>query len=335
MSSTRGYHSYRGRASRGKIALGVLLVLVILVAFGVIWTQRYVVFDESGHAHLELPWQQEETKQQEKEKDPPLDLTIETPKPKTVRGLGLAGNQMPAELPVTDPELNAVILTGKNPDGAVLFPSPTAGTTEGFTKETVNALRERCPQVAVRLTACLDPAAAKADLAGKALVRKDTGRMFYDSKNRNWLDLGKPAARTYLCSLAKELAEMGVDEILLSELGYPGSGRLTRIAYDEAEKAAQVRLFLTELKETLKPYEVKLSLELPAEVLTTGRDSARGLLLSDAAGLADRIYAVAAPEQAAPFTAAVQAVRKETEFVPILADAAQVQGLENFLILPG
>ncbi len=125
------------------------------------------------------------------------------------------------------------------------YEEPTAGTTEGFTKETLNALRERCPQVAVRLTACLDPAAAKADLAGKALVRKDTGRMFYDSQNRNWLDLGKPAARTYLCSLAKELAEMGVDEILLSELGYPGSGRLNRIAYDEAAakgKRQEVRL---------------------------------------------------------------------------------------------
>ena len=159
MSFTRGYRSYRGRPPRWKIALGVLLVLVILAAFGVIWTQRYVVFDESGHAHLELPWQQEKPKGPQEE--PPLDLTIESSKPKTVRGLLLPGNQMPVELPVTEPELNALFLTGKDPAGAVLFPSHTAGTTEGFTKETLQTLEERCPQTAVRLTVCLDPAAGK------------------------------------------------------------------------------------------------------------------------------------------------------------------------------
>ena len=34
MGGTKGYRSYRGRTSKGKIALAVLLVLIILAAVG-------------------------------------------------------------------------------------------------------------------------------------------------------------------------------------------------------------------------------------------------------------------------------------------------------------
>ena len=43
MGYSRGYHSYRGRRSKGKIALAVLLVLVILAAAAVMFLQQNIV----------------------------------------------------------------------------------------------------------------------------------------------------------------------------------------------------------------------------------------------------------------------------------------------------
>ena len=48
MGGTKGYRSYRGRTSKGKIALAVLLVLIILAAVGFLWLQEYIVYDRDG-----------------------------------------------------------------------------------------------------------------------------------------------------------------------------------------------------------------------------------------------------------------------------------------------
>ena len=40
MGGTKGYRSYRGRTCKGKIALAVLLVLIILAAVGFLWLQE-------------------------------------------------------------------------------------------------------------------------------------------------------------------------------------------------------------------------------------------------------------------------------------------------------
>ena len=43
MGGTKGYRSYRGRTSKGKIALAVLLVLIILAAVGFIGVVTFVL----------------------------------------------------------------------------------------------------------------------------------------------------------------------------------------------------------------------------------------------------------------------------------------------------
>ena len=59
MAYERGYRSYRGRPSRGRIVLTVLLVVVIAAAIAVMLLSRNIVYDETGTPHLELPWQEE------------------------------------------------------------------------------------------------------------------------------------------------------------------------------------------------------------------------------------------------------------------------------------
>ena len=54
----RGYRNYRGRASKGKAALAVLLVCIIIAALSALAMQRYVAYDENGAPFFRLPERQ-------------------------------------------------------------------------------------------------------------------------------------------------------------------------------------------------------------------------------------------------------------------------------------
>ena len=53
-----------------------------------------------------------------------------------------------------------------------------------------------------------------------------------------------------------------------------------------------------DLLQTLEPYDVKLSMELPESVISDGREAASGLVLTRAVSYVDRVYAVTKPGQA-------------------------------------
>ena len=55
---TKGYHNYRGRGRkrRQQIALAVALVVVIIAAAAFLVIQNYIVYDDAGKAHIELPF---------------------------------------------------------------------------------------------------------------------------------------------------------------------------------------------------------------------------------------------------------------------------------------
>ena len=160
----------------------------------------------------------------------------------------------------------------------------------------------------------MDPIAARADVEGMGL-KNTGGYIFYDGNNGNWLDPSKPAARQYLCTLAAELAQQGFDEILLTDVGYPTVGKLDKIDYNGADRAASIRLFLEELRSALGEYGVAVSIELPPEVITSGADDTAGLVLSDIAPLVDRVYAVTTVDQIPALEAAVSAAGEDTDFV--------------------
>ena len=59
---TRGYHSYRGRGSTGKKVLAIVLGVILVAAGAFLLLQnRYVVYDENGNAHWELPADYDQT----------------------------------------------------------------------------------------------------------------------------------------------------------------------------------------------------------------------------------------------------------------------------------
>ena len=88
MAGARGYRSYRGRGSKGKIILAVILVLVIVASLAFIRMQEYVVYDESGRPRLSLPGESAEQTPPEEEED--VNLVIQEKTSKTVRAMQLS-----------------------------------------------------------------------------------------------------------------------------------------------------------------------------------------------------------------------------------------------------
>lgn len=348
MAYARGYHSYRGRTPRGRIVLMVLLVIVIVAAVAVMLLSRNIVYDETGTPHLELPWQEEAPLAEEEVPEDSLKITVqeleglqpvrafslgETPLTQAIWGEAYSISQMPQN---AEQAYNAVAVTMKGSGGTVYFDSATAvagsvslgeDTTEAISL--MNGAGTGYDSTIARLSCFHDPKAANWDVEGMGL-KNTGGYIFYDGNNSQWLDPAKPVAREYLCGLAKELAELGFDEILLTDVSYPTVGKLDKIDYGEGEKSANLTAFLKEMREVLKPYGVALSMEVPETVISQGIDDDAGLLLAAIAPQVDRIYAVTTAEKAPALAEAVSNAHESTQFVPELTDADPA--LDSFLI---
>lgn len=337
MAGAKGYHSYRGRGSRLKILLAILLCLVILAAIGIILLQEHIVFDENGRPHLEIPWQEEPAE----EDSPELDLVIEEPEgPPPVQAVLLT------QTPVTRADWEAVraealgdqaayAVTVKDSSGKVYLDSKTAIHDAVETAEDTTAVLEELTGTGysiARLSCLLDPLAARADVEGMGL-KNTGGYIFYDGNNLNWLDPAKPGTQAYLGGLAVECAAMGFDEILLTDLSFPTEGKLDKIAYPELGQRESIRALLEALRSALDENgysDVSLSVELSAAVISTGADETAGLALADLIPLTDRVYAAATTsEQAAALSQAVTAAGGV--FVPEVTEIPE--GAEEYLLL--
>lgn len=328
------YRNYRGRRTKGKAALAVLLVLVILAALLVIRIQRHVVYDETGAPRLDVPWQEDAAE----DTVPDLDLVIQPPREGSADFCGFS-----VPTPVTrevwalsfrqaqdtfGEKLNAVAVTLKDSDGRIYFDSAAANSDAvQFVEEEIdvalNALlngESGNGLHTVAVFSCFrDSYAAKSHVDEMGL-KNTSGYIFYDASNSQWLDPAKPDARAYLCRLACEVAELGFDELLLTDVGYPVEGALEEIVYGDAAKSENLGRFLEELRLALEPYGVKLSLELPAAVILAGADDVSGIRLSEVASRVDRIFANTTSEDAAALAEAVEAAAENVSFVPVLTD---------------
>ena len=333
MANSKGYSSYHGRTSLGKVIVAILLVLVILGAVAFLALQRYVVYDESGKPHLELP-QQAQTDAGSSEasaqaasaassqKQDDLNITIDQPKITNTIGVQLSADPDSWQTEVEAlkaAEQNTYAVTMKESDGRLIYQS---GVTGAFLADTAAEATQALTQIlkaddlaVARISCFQDSLYAKANLKTAGL--ENTGNyVFYDGNNKNWLDPSKQATRDYLCAIAKECAEMGFDEILLTDFSYPTVGKLSKIQYGNTSKNENLTAFLQAMKAALKPFGVKLSVELPAEVISSGSDAKAGLMLSDIAAQVDRIYAMTTEAKAQTLAAAVTAVSETVEFVP-------------------
>ena len=351
MAGAKGYSSYRGRGPRWKILLAIALVLVIAVAASVIYLQQFLVYSADGRRQIVLPWRTEENspppgEQEDPDGEPSVELVVQQPESQEPRETD-AVSLPAAALRMADwsefvnqglGEHNAVALRLKTTNGTIYFESANAvsGAVEvaedpGDTAAALAAVTSREGLYTIASMACLqDFKAANADVEGRGL-KNTGGYIFYDGNNSLWLDPAKPAAREYVCALAKEIAELGFDELLLTDFSYPTVGKINKIDYNtEVPLANNLDLLLGDLRTALEPYNILLSVEIPESVITDGPDGVAGLDLNRLAGRVDRVYAVTTPEKVEALSnlvAQAAGTDGKTEFVPELtADSPSVTG---------
>lgn len=339
MAGARGYHTYRGRTPKGKIALAVVLVLIILASAMFIFIQQFVVYDDSGTPHLQLPGSQTQQEDTVSDETEDVELTIDTPPVTRVHLTELA------QAPLTQADVqtalaageNGVVVTLKDSGGYVYYDTamPQAAASIQTEADTAAALAtltaDEDRYTVARISCLLDPRAARADVEGMGL-KNTGGYIFYDGNNLNWLDPAKTGTQEYLAGLVKECAAMGFDEILLTDVSFPTEGKLNKIAYPELGMQESIRVFLQAMDAALEAYpDVKLAVEVPEGVITLGQDETAGLVLSDIAPLVDRIYAQTTEASVPALQAAVEAANADTEFVPELT-AVPADDQQSYLL---
>ena len=211
----------------------------------------------------------------------------------------------------------------KDEAGTVYFDSPHVIETQVIdepkeikadTTQALQMLTDSGRHSIARICCFLDNQAANGNTAVR--LRNSRGNMFVDGNNVSWTDPGKTEARMYLYNLARDAAELGFQEILLTAVGYPAVGQLDRIAVGDAPKGENLALFLSGMREALEPYGVTLSIEVPKTLLLEGGEDVSGLSLDVFAPWVDRVYARVEPEEVQRCADALSGI---LDFVPELA----------------
>lgn len=303
--STRGYGSYHGRSAGKRFAkiLGIILaLLVILALIACIYLQQFLVISDDG-VRLELPFasaQPEPSPSPTPVGDPLESLIIVTPEPTptptpepTPEPVGYSPAALPAEALY---------------DGSALALMEQAGADSAlFDMKGDMGLLSYISAIERAVSGGLNPDDASRNAAIAALNRteglytvarvscfKDHGMVLSDSSTAiftnsgyrwtdpdgvRWTSPTNPEVRDYVTAVCVELAQLGFDEILLDNAGYPNQGNLHYIkkgdAYDAARFSEVIDGFYAQVALALADYDVKLSVVATAEALT-GTDTLTG-----------------------------------------------------------
>ena len=256
MPSTKGYRSYHGKGGAGRIVLIVLLCLILLAAVGFLVLQRYAVYGSDGSIRFDLPWKQTEepsgpsapdgaSRTPDAPDDSP-DVIIDEPEPPAKPELTelhgaelsesvLRGNA-DAALAAVPEGANAVALRVKNARGELLYDSALQEAIDinavkggSSANAVIAALTGSEVYTIARINATHDSLYSFAHMADAGVLQLNyAGYIWYDPDSTFYLAPEKSAARQYIVSVARECAELGFDELLFDEFGYPTRGRAAR-----------------------------------------------------------------------------------------------------------
>jgi hypothetical protein len=169
---------------------------------------------------------------------------------------------------------NTVILDGKDMSGRISYPSRVDLASQIGADATplvedpsklFHLLHKRGLHVCVRLVLFHDPflAAKRPDMAIRSIT---TGAPWKENGRVAWVDPSNPGVQEYNLAIAKELAELGVDEIQFDYIRFPTMGNTWDAAYgfDEQKvpKHEVITAFLARAQEQLAPHEVLLSIDV-------------------------------------------------------------------------
>lgn len=274
--AVKGYNSYRGRSNPGKIIGAIALAVVILACAGYLISQNYVVYDDAGKAHLELPFSTKKEKPVEEPAPiPDEDVHIEyvTPESPLTAVQPLHATQLPTWALKSDAEQmleqadESMIIEVKRLNGAITY------TTEADVPSQVFV--EQDDTMANLKTLLADERYTVAHMAvfcdsyfvrayHDAALQLESGSFWYDAGGWTWLDPAVPKVLTYITSLCQEYAQLGFDEIMLDYYSYPTNGRLTSLNIaPDVDREKVLREFANVLRAAL-PEDMVLSVVVRA-----------------------------------------------------------------------
>ena len=362
-TGTRGYYGYRGRKSGGQKWIVILLAVILAAALIFLVAQRFIVYDNDGSYHFEVPGlslgkhgggaaqsgassgdgtpvttpegqdleivieQPEQPEQPEPEPELPLhaqELDVSL----------LEKGGMTEALAALPGDVNAAAVRLKLSSGDLLYPSalPDAAAAKAV-KGTASAAAEIAVltgsdrHTIARLCALHDSRYSTFNTPGAAVQQiKYKGYVWYDPDSTFYLAPEKEDARKYLASVAKEVAELGFDELLLDEFTYPPVGRLSNIyTKDRTMTQEEALALLADEMRAALPEGVLLSLTLDADTLLAGSNEKTGQSVSVLAPRFDRIYVPTTEDRIAELQAVLEPYG--IEMIPILEAAPAAGGV--------
>ena len=303
--STRGYGSYRGRSAGKRFAKFLGILLIILVVLGLAagaYLQQFLIISDEG-VRLELPFTPSPTRPELTPESTPATETVDTP-------VIVTPEPTPEPTPTPEPVGYAPILlpTEALYDGSALARMEEAGADSVlFDMKADNGMFSYLSALDNAVNGGLNPDDTSRNAAIRALNEteglytiarmscfKDHGLILYDydlaihtNSGYRWTDPDgvrwssptNPDVREYLTAVCVELAQLGFDEILLDNAGYPNQGNLHYIkkgeAYDASRFSEVIDGFYAQIALALTDYDVTLSVVATAEALA-GTDTLTG-----------------------------------------------------------
>lgn len=322
MRTSYGYDTYRGRTKLQTaltVLIVILLVVLLLAVAAFFFLQRYMVYTDDGQAHLELPFLQQESAEPPPptQNQPLVIVTPEpaaTPTPEPTPALGEVPAVAPVSLfraAVTEGSAqrlvaaaggNAALLNMKANDGSLGYVSALPRAISAGTSAAEPALNGQILAITgselytiARVSCFKDNLTPKMD--NSLAVKTNSGYNWRDGDDTRWMNPTVQEARQYVTGVCVELADMGFDEILLDNSGWPTTGHLEYIkvgeAYDPANLTAAIDLFYREIQEALKEKNVLLSVAVAASELD-GTSALSGQTAALLGQYADRVYVLGA-----------------------------------------
>lgn len=166
--------------------------------------------------------------------------------------------------------------------------------------------------VIARISALGDTTYANNHVDDAGLLRTWDEWLWYDYDGQCWLDPTKAPAQAYLKQVCKDLADLGVDEIVLDNFGWPAVGNMdAMLVPDGTDKPAVLTSLIAALRETL-PKTTALSVSIEKNAPENSG------LTPAVLALFDRIYADSETVDLAALTATLPAdFNAETRLVQL------------------
>ena len=320
-----GYQEYRGRGSGRSVLIFIIALLAVLLIAGVAFMfvmGDYIKYTATG-IEIDWPWRDQAPSAPPVISDPvvietdELVVTLEptseptptpaptptpTPEPQyePLAAVTVTADQLrygSAAQAVANAGGSALVVEMKATTGKLAWQSQTelaaslkANAANNGVADAIRALAQNGDLYLIARVHCFRDQNLAAAGIGPLMTRG--GNVWHDYSGVNWSSPANQQAADYLSALCLELADMGFDEILLDDAGYPWEGEMFALATNDnrpEDRTVPVAAFLQRIAGELKETDVRLSVYV-YEKLNPGDEVYSGMTASVLAQSAGRVW---------------------------------------------